>query len=1179
MVDTGVTLADKYALQQGRVFATCMQALARLPMMQKARDVAAGLNTAGFVSGYRGSPLGGLDRAMVDAREHLVRSDVRFLPGVNEELAATSVWGTQQLHLFPKPERDGVFAMWYGKGPGVDRCSDVFKHANHAGTSRHGGVLAVAGDDHAARSSAVAHQSEHLFAACAMPVLAPSNVQECIDFGLHGWAMSRYSGLWVALKLSSEVAESSAVLDVDPQRVSISIPTDFALPPDGVHLRWPDPQLAQEQRIQQYKVYAALAYCRENRLNRITIEPARARFGIVSCGKAYQDVLQALELLGIDEGVAGEIGLRLYKVGMVWPLEARGVREFAEGLEEILVVEEKRPLIEYQIKEELYNWRDDVRPKVIGKFDERGEWSPLVMEDGTMRHAQWLLPPTGELTPAGIARAIARRIGRFYRSDSIDARIAFLERIEVELAKPRHTMARPPYFCPGCPHNTSTRVPEDSCALGGVGCHLMATWMDRRTMTVSQMGGEGAAWIGASPFSGTSHVFANMGDGTYFHSGILAVRAAVAADVSITFKLLFNDAVAMTGGQPLDGTLTVPQLTRQLVDEGVTKVVVVADDPSRYPRGAAFAPGVQVHGREELDRIQQELVAHVGVSALVYDQACAAQARRGRARGTSPVPQRRVFINEMLCEGCADCAAVSNCVAVVPVETDFGRKSAIDQAACNLDLSCLAGACPALVTVEGGRRRRATPLTGLLDEAFESLAAPELPPASEPFAILVAGIGGTGVVTIGALLGMAAHLDAKSATVLDMTGLSQKGGAVVSHVRICDDPTRLHATRIATGEADLVLGCDLAVTAGSESLSKIDAARTRVVVNTARGPIAEYIRNPAFEHPQGEMVHAIEASVAPTALDRVDAAGLVARLCGDTQYTNMFMLGFAWQKGAIPLTLAALRRAIELNGVAVRENLSALEWGRIAASRPATLAAIGVPAHDARDTRDAPGAKLDAAIDRYAGVVRASQGAAGEARYRALLERVRARENEVVPASGALLGAVARGYFRLLACKDEYEVARLYRDPAFRRGIAEAFEGDYRIRYHFSLPFLDRSAGAGGRPRKRSIPWWIAEPALALLARARGLRQTVFDPLARQAESRANRALVQAYEEDVAVLIANLSPENHEIAVEIAALADTVRGFGSVRSANAKRAQARREPLMRSFAASRLPVEESAHAD
>ncbi|HEY5633740.1 MAG TPA: indolepyruvate ferredoxin oxidoreductase family protein, partial [Burkholderiaceae bacterium] len=713
MNDTAVTLADKYTLERGRVFATCMQALARLPMMQKARDAASGLNTAGFVSGYRGSPLGGLDRALVDAREHLRRSDVRFVPGVNEELAATSVWGTQQLHLFPEPQRDGVFAMWYGKGPGVDRCGDVFKHANHAGTSRHGGVLAIAGDDHAARSSAVAHQSEHVFAACAMPVLAPSNVQDCIDLGLHGWAMSRYSGLWVALKLASEVAESSAVIDVDPARVRIAVPESFALPPDGLHLRWPDSQLAQEQRMQQYKVYAALAYCRENRLNRVTLDSSRARIGIVSCGKAYQDVLQALELLGIDEGVAAEIGLRLLKVGMVWPLEAQGVRDFAEGLEEILVVEEKRPVLEYQIKEELYNWRDDVRPKVIGKFDERGEWSPLPAGDGTLRHAQWLLPPTGELTPAGIARAIARRIARFHRSPQIDERVAFLERKEAELARPHASLQRLPYFCPGCPHNTSTQVPPGGRALGGVGCHLMAAWMNRNTLTFSQMGGEGATWIGASPYSGTRHVFANMGDGTYFHSGILSIRAAVAAGVSITFKLLYNDAVAMTGGQPIDGTLTVPQLTRQLVDEGVARVVVVADDTGKYPPGDAFAPGVPVRPRAELDAVQRELAATEGVTVLVYDQPCAAQTRRGRARGESPTPSRRVFINERVCEGCADCAVVSNCVAVVPVETEFGRKSAIDQAACNLDFSCLAGACPALVTVEGATRRGAGAAAGL----------------------------------------------------------------------------------------------------------------------------------------------------------------------------------------------------------------------------------------------------------------------------------------------------------------------------------------------------------------------------------------------------------------------------------------------------------------------------------
>ncbi len=1171
MTEAAVTLSDKYTRERGRVFVTCMQALARLPMMQKAMDAAQGLNTAGFVSGYRGSPLGGIDRAMVEAAEHLRRSDIRFVPGVNEELAATSVWGTQQLHLFPRPEREGVFAMWYGKGPGVDRCGDVFKHANHAGTARHGGVLAVAGDDHAARSSAVAHQSEHVFSACAMPVLAPSNVQECIDLGLHGWAMSRYSGLWVALKLASEVAEGSAVIEVDPQRVRVRIPEDFALPPDGLHLRWPDSQLAQEQRMQQYKVYAALAYCRENQLNRVTLDSTRPRIGIISCGKAYQDVLQALELLGIDERVADEIGLRLYKVSMVWPLEARGVREFAEGLEEILVVEEKRPFLEYQIKEELYNWRDDVRPKVIGKFDERGEWSPLPVGDGTLRHAQWLLPPTGELTPAAIARAIARRVARFYHSQGIDERVDFLERKEAELARPHAALTRQPYFCPGCPHNTSTRVPADSHALGGVGCHLMAAWMDRNTLTFSQMGGEGATWIGASPYSGARHVFANMGDGTYFHSGILSIRAAVAAGVSITYKLLFNDAVAMTGGQPLDGTLTVPQLTRQLVDEGVSKVVVVADDPGKYRADSDFAPGVDVHPRTELDAIQRELAAHEGVSVLVYDQPCAAQMRRGRARATHSAAQRRVFINELVCEGCADCAVVSNCVAVVPVETEFGRKSKIDQAACNLDLSCLAGACPALVTVEGAHRRGAAPVAGLLEAQSEALEAPSVPASDDPYAIVVAGVGGTGVVTVGALLGMAAHLDGKHATVLDMTGLSQKGGAVVSHVRVCDQAVRLHAARIATGEADLVLGTDLAVAVGDEALSKIDPAVTRMVVNTARGSVADFIRDPDFNHPQAAMEATLEAAVKPGHFDRVDAGGLTARLCGDTQYTNLFMIGYAWQKGAIPLTLSALRRAVELNGVAVRDNLSALEWGRIAASRPATIAALGA---QARDTSGAGALTASAIEERNASWLRESHGAGVARRYRALLEGVREREQAAVPGSQALLAAVARGYFRLLACKDEYEVARLFRDERFKRAVSQAFEGDYTVQYHFALPVIDRGVASGGRPRKRAIPGWLAEPALALLASARRLRGTPLDPLTRTAEHRAHRAAVAQYESDVAMLLAALSLRNHAIAVEIASLPEAVRGFGAVRRANATRVADRRSALVKQFAASSQPVTE-----
>jgi indolepyruvate ferredoxin oxidoreductase len=745
-----LTLDDKYTRESGRVFLSGTQALVRLAMIQRSRDRAAGLDTAGFISGYRGSPLGGFDQALWKARKHLESHQIFFTPGVNEELAATAVWGTQQVGLFPGARHDGVFAMWYGKGPGVDRCGDVFKHANAAGTAKHGGVLLVAGDDHACKSSTLPHQSEHAFDAAMIPVLYPTGVQEIIELGLHGFAMSRYSGCYVAFKTISETIDSSASIVIDPMFPAIVLPEDSPVPPGGMNIRWPDAPLDQELRLQQYKIYAALAYCRANGLNRITIDSPTPRLGIIASGKSYLDVRQALEDLGIDDRHAAEIGIRLFKVGMPWPLEPNGVREFAQGLDEILVVEEKRQLIEYQMKEQLYNWRDDVRPRVIGKYDEHGEWEA--------HRAEWLLPAAGELTPAMIARVIAARIGKFYTSRIVEARLKFLEAKEAALARPRARAARIPYFCSGCPHNTSTRVPEGSRALAGIGCHYMATWIrPGETMTFTQMGGEGVTWVGMQHFTDTLHVFANLGDGTYFHSGLLAIRAAVSAGANMTYKILFNAAVAMTGGQPVDGSLTVPVVTRQLAAEGVKRIVIVTDDPEKYRGAADLAPGTTVHHRDELDAIQRVLRETPGVTALVYDQTCAAEKRRRRKRGTFPDPARRVVINDRVCEGCGDCGEKSNCLSIVPVETEFGRKRAIDQSTCNKDYSCLKGFCPSFVTVEGGALRKRAPVA----REAAPLPEPALPSLDRPWGILVTGVGGTGVVTIGALLGVAAHIEAR----------------------------------------------------------------------------------------------------------------------------------------------------------------------------------------------------------------------------------------------------------------------------------------------------------------------------------------------------------------------------------------------------------------------------------
>ena len=1157
-----ISLDDKYRLEHGRVFLTGMQALARLPMLQHAIDRAAGLHTAGYISGYRGSPLGGLDTALHGADAFLKQHDITFQPGVNEDIAATAIWGTQQLHFFPQPKFDGIFSMWYGKGPGVDRSGDVFKHANHAGTSEHGGVLLVAGDDPSARSSAVAHQSEHMFSACGIPVLAPADLQEYLDFGLHGWAMSRYSGCWVALKLTSDTAESSATVEVDPARMKIVIPDDFRLPPDGVSIRWPDSPLAQEHRLQEFKVYAAIAYARANKLNRIIFDSPRPRLGIIACGKAYLDVRQALDDLGIDEAYAADIGLRLLKVGMPWPLEAESVRQFAQGLEEILVVEEKRQIIEYQLKEMLYNWREDVRPRVVGKYDETGEW-PVPAKS-------WLLAPTAEMTPALVARAIAARLSRFHTAPRITEYLAFLDQKANALSRPRVTLMRTPYFCPGCPHNQSTKVPEGSCALGGVGCHLMAVMMGRNTVTISQMGGEGAAWLGISGHSGTGHIFANMGDGTYFHSGLLAIRAAVAGKINITYKLLYNDAVAMTGGQPVDGTLTVPQLTRQLAAEDVGRIVVMSDEPEKYKGVTDFAPGVDIRHRDELDATQRELRETPGVTALIYDQTCAAEKRRRRKRGRFPDPAVRVFINEMVCEGCGDCSVKSNCLAVVPVETEFGRKRAIDQSSCNKDYSCVSGFCPSIVTVHGGSTRRGRALVLGADE-FADLPEPTTAALAEPCGILVAGVGGTGVVTIGALLGMAAHIDGKGVTVLDMTGLAQKGGAVMSHVRIAENQDRLHSTRIATGEARLLLGCDMIVAVSDDALSKTAAGITRAIVNTAQAITGEFMRNPDRAFPADAMERSVVDAVGVEGATFLDASRLATRLMGHSIATNIFLLGYAFQCGCIPLSSGALLRAIELNGSTVEENRRAFSWGRRAALDLAGVEAR-VSAGEASPADRVLSASLDEMIERRRDFLTSYQDAAYARRYVTLVEQVRVNVGAgalCVPGTPlrgqvtAFTEAVARNYFKLLTYKDEYEVARLFSGPAFQSALASGFEGDYWLNFHITLPW-SRPASPGEEPRKiRFGPWLL--PAMKVLARFKFLRGTALDPFGRIAERRRERELIAEYERTIAHILGRLDPARLDAAIALASIPENIRGYGPVKQRSIALAEARHRELMATF--------------
>jgi indolepyruvate ferredoxin oxidoreductase len=1157
-----ITLDDKWTLERGRAFMTGTQALVRLPMLQRARDLKAGLNTAGYITGYRGSPVTSIDMTAMKAKKYLDAHHVKFHPGMNEDLAATAVWGTQQANLFPGAKYDGVFSMWYGKGPGVDRCGDVFKHANSAGSSPHGGVLVLAGDDHAAKSSSIAHQSDHVLNACGIPVLYPSSVQEYLDYGLHAWAMSRYTGLWVSMKCVTDVIESGMVVEFDPDRVQTVIPTDFELPPGGLNIRWPDAVLDQEVRMNSFKWYAALAYARANHLNRIIWDSPTPKIGIITAGKSYLDTRQALADLGIDEQAAKDIGLRLYKIGMTWPLEAKGVQDFARGLDEIIVVEEKRQILEYALKEELYNLPDGQRPRVVGKFDDTGEWH----NDPRTGHGDWLLPATYELSPAQIARAIASRITHYCAghpvAQRVQERIAFLEAKEANLkninSKPDPQKDRTPFFCSGCPHNTSTKVPEGSRALAGIGCHYMVQWMDRETSTFTHMGGEGVTWVGHAPFTNEKHVFTNLGDGTYFHSGILAIRAAVAAKVNITYKILYNDAVAMTGGQNVDGPLDPGMISRQIAAEGVRPIIVVTDDPSKYPDDYAWAEGVTVRHRSELMDVQRELRDMPGVSAMIYDQTCASEKRRRRKKKEYPDPALRAVINEAVCEGCGDCSVQSNCLSVEPLETELGRKRQINQSSCNKDFSCTTGFCPSFVTVEGGQLKKPKKAAGVEADAGK-LPPPAIPSTQQPYGILVTGIGGTGVVTIGQILAVAAHIEGKGAMVLDMTGLAQKGGAVMSHVRIADSQQDLHSTRVGTGNADLVIGCDQIVTASKDALSRMGEGRTWAAINSTGATTAAFVKNPDWQFPGASSRGEIERACGAANVDFVDAGQIATSLMGDAIATNMFMLGYAFQKGHVPLTEASLIKAIELNGVSIPFNKAAFAWGRTAAHDLASVSKAAAPAQVVEFKRTQ---SLDEIIARRVELLTAYQNAGYAAQYKAFVDQVRAAEAKLGQGT-RLAEAVARYFYKLMAYKDEYEVARLHAAPAFRAKIAGMFEGGYKINFHLAPPLLAKKGSDGHLVKRQFGPktMWV----FTVLARLKGLRGTPLDIFGYTAERRMERALIKEYRATIGTLLPQLNAENLAQAVAIASIPEDIRGYGHVKERHLQAAKRKEAGLLEAF--------------
>jgi len=1150
-----VTLDDKYNLQSGRVYLNGVQALVRLPIMQVQRDAAAGLKTGGFISGYRGSPLGAYDYALWSAKRFLERSRIKFQPGVNEDLAATAIWGSQQVNLYEGATVDGVFGIWYGKGPGVDRSTDALKHANAAGTSRHGGVLLLAGDDHGCQSSTLAHQSEQVLIAAMIPVINPATVQEYLDFGIIGFAMSRYSGCWVGFKTIAEAVESSASVAVDPHRVEIALPTDFEIPPGGLNIRWPDTALEQERRLHGPKMDAVLAFARANPLDRLVFGPPTARLGIMATGKAYLDVRQALDDLGLDEAKAARLGIRLYKVGLSWPLEPQGAKRFAAGLEEVLVVEEKRPLIEDQLVKLLYHLDAGQRPRVIGKRDEGG---------------RILMPTEGELTPTIVARVIAERLGRLNgEMPELRQRMARLDSLERILGTPSPYQTRTPYFCSGCPHNTSTRVPEGSRAMAGIGCHTLAIFIpQRRTMTYSHMGGEGASWIGQAPFTSEKHVFQNLGDGTYFHSGLLAIRAAAAAGVNITYKILFNDAVAMTGGQPVDGQLTVPEITRQVAAEGARQIVIVTDEPDKYPLGTDFAPGITIRHRDELDDVQRELRDVPGLTILIYDQTCAAEKRRRRKRGTFPDPPKRVVINDAVCEGCGDCSDKSNCVSVKPLETEFGRKRMIDQSNCNKDFSCLKGFCPSFVTIRGGTLRKAArkQIAAVVVDPFASLPLPALAALAEPYGILITGIGGTGVITVGALLGMAAHLEGKGCTVLDFTGLAQKNGAVMSHVRIAPQPEDIHAVRIAAGGARLVLGCDMVVAASPTALSRMENGVTRAVINSALTPTASFVLNGDIDFEAAGMQRTLRDAIGRDAsgkdgIDFVDGTGLATALMGDSIATNLFMLGYAVQKGLVPLGLAAIERAIELNGVAVENSKRTFNWGRLAAH---DRAAVEVQARPVMREEPKQAQSLAELVARRAAFLTSYQDAAYAERYRTVVARVEKAEKDRAKGRTGLAETFARSLFKLMAYKDEYEVARLYTDGDFFKKLHAQFEGDFKLEFNLAPPLFAKRDPATGELQKRPYGAWIFQ-AFKLLAKLKALRGTAFDIFGHSEERKTERRLIGDYEATMASVIAALDAGNHALAVQIAALPEQIRGFGHVKEKNLAKVKEREANLLAAF--------------
>ena len=1134
----------KYTQIGGKIFVSGNQALVRLPIDQARRDKAAGLKTGGFISGYRGSPLGHLDQDLTRAKPLLEPLDIIFQPGVNEDLAATAVWGTQQIGFFD-PKFEGVFGMWYSKGPGIDRSGDALRHANLWGTAPKGGVIMAVGDDPMSRSSSIQQQSEHTLASMCIPVFNAASVQDIYDFGMIGWQLSRYAGVWVAVKGVSDIYESWLEIDVDPARTAIELPPP---PAASVHTRWPDRSVDQDERMLRYRLPAVREFARLNRLNRVTHASPQRRIGIISTGKSWSDTIEAFADLGVDDEQLAAKGIEIMKIALVWPLEASTIEAFAAGLDEILVIEECRAFLEPQIKDIVFNMPEDRRPLILGKRNRSGE--------------EWFASH-GELTPATIARVLHRWLEPIHRTEAMSGWIGYLDQVDTALAVPRSNVIRTPFFCSGCPHNSSTKVPDGSQQLVGIGCHWLVNLMDREAVTYPHMGGEGANWAGASHFLNDDHIFANVGDGTWFHSGSMAIRQAVAAKVNITYNILYNDAVAMTGGQPIDGPISVAQITHELRGEAVQNIAVVSAAPEQYSVGD-FAPGVGLHHRDALDQVQREMRELPGVSVIIYEQTCATELRRRRGKKEAVDPQRRVVINDRVCEGCGDCSVQSNCLSVQPLETEFGRKRTIDQSACNKDFSCVKGFCPSFVTVEGGTLAKPRGVS-ISADLFGDLPMPEVRDTGEVFGLMVAGIGGTGVVTISNLVAAAAQAEGKAVQALDLTGLAQKFGAVYCHLKVVDDPSLLKATRLSVGQCDVLIGADIVTSASDDALSRMHMGKSVAVVNDHQTVTGAFTRDPEFTVPISAQRAAIERFCGQDRATFVDATRLAERLTGNTIGANIMLLGFACQKGWLPVHAQSIEAAIEANGVAVNANLEVFRVGRLLAHDPTAverLAAGGAATRDSLLLSES----VDDLIDRRKRDLVAYQNEAYAQRFAELLGSFASRAEAVRPGDCELIEIVARNYYKLLAYKDEYEVARLFTDGAFLDSIKQGFTGDFKLAFHMAPPIFSRTDPATGRPAKRKFGQGMLV-ALRLLARLKKLRGTHFDIFGYSEERRAERGLIADYETTIAEVVEHLNADNWEAAAELLAWPELVRGYGPVKHANIEKAAHERASRAAAFRA------------